>query len=246
MPFVSSKDIFTRLRGSSKVLLVDTRRYSHYTFEQSRNRWSKTSCDSATSCPVDSWAGDFLDRVAHGSDDSFISVKEPNTNRKLFLWPMAAIVLAAFAAVNPFYQPDISPFIGCAAWLGDMALAIVCFVYPPLARPGVLLCGLFLAVPCFLNAGPLFRGCLILSCLLPLLVAAVPLLAPSITDFRARLYFLMSWFGTRELKRRPRLFHAAALMQSVAGTLAFAAMVAVVQAIPASGLWFGPRSSPAG
>jgi hypothetical protein len=154
---------------------------------------------------------------------------------------MTAIVLGAFAAVNPFYQPDISPFIGCAAWLADMALAIACFVYPPLARPGVLLCGLFLAVPCFLDAKPLFRGLLIFLALLPLLMAAVPLLAPSITDFRARLYFLMSWFGTRELKRRPRSFHAAALLQSVAGTLAFAAMVAAVQAIPASGLWFGPR-----
>jgi hypothetical protein len=51
----------------------------------------------------------------------------------------------------------------------------------------------------------------------------------------------MSWFGTRELERRPRSFHAAALLQSVAGTLAFAAMVAAVQAVPASGLWFGPR-----
>jgi hypothetical protein len=183
----------------------------------------------------------FLDRVAHGSDDSSISVKAQNPNRKLFLWPMAAIVLAAFAAVNPFYQPDIAPFIGYAAWVADMALAIACFVYPPLARPGVLLCGLFLAVPCFLDAGPLFRGLLICLALLPLLVAVVPLLAPSITDFRARVYFLMSWFGTRELKRRPRSFHAAALLQSVAGTLAFAAMVAAVEAIPASGLWFGPR-----
>jgi len=91
-------------------------------------------------------------------------------------------------------------------------------------------------LPCFLDAGPLFRGLLIFLALLPLLVAVVPLLAPSITDFRARLYFLMSWFGTRELKRRPRSFHAAALLQSVAGTLAFAALVAAVQAIPASGL----------
>jgi hypothetical protein len=183
----------------------------------------------------------FLDRVAHGSDDSSISVKAQNPNRKLFLWPMTAIVLGAFAAVNPFYQPDISPFIGYTAWLADMALAIACFVYPPLARPGVLLCGLFLAVPCFLNAGPLFRVGLMCLAALPLLVAAMPLLAPSISDFRARLYFLMSWFGTRELKRRPRSFHAAALLQSVAGTLVFAAMVAAVQAIPASGLWFGPR-----
>ena len=94
----------------------------------------------------------FLDRVAHGSDDSSISVKAQNPNRKLFLWPMTAIVLGAFAAVNPFYQPDIPPFIGCAAWVADMALAIACFVYPLLARPGVLLCGLFLAVPCFLDA----------------------------------------------------------------------------------------------
>ena len=50
---------------------------------------------------------------------------------------MTAIVLAAFAAVNPFYQPDIPPFIGYASWLADLALAIACFVYPPLARPGV-------------------------------------------------------------------------------------------------------------
>ena len=183
----------------------------------------------------------FLDRVAHGSDDSSISVKAQNSNRKLFLWPMTAIVLGTFAAVNPFYRPDIPPFIGYTAWVAVMALAIVCFVYPPLARPGVLLCGLFLAVPCFLDAGPLVRGLLICLAVLPLLLAAVPLLAPSITDFRARLYFLMSWFGTRELKRRPRSFHAAALLQFVAGTLAFAALVAAVQVIPASGLWLGPR-----
>jgi len=50
----------------------------------------------------------FLDRVAHGSDDSSISVKAQNPNRKLFLWPMTAIVLGAFAAVNPFYQPAIT------------------------------------------------------------------------------------------------------------------------------------------
>jgi hypothetical protein len=43
------------------------------------------------------------------------------------------------------------------------------------------------------------------------------------------------------MKRRPRSFHAAALTQFVAGTLAFAAMVAAVQAIPAAGLWFGLR-----
>jgi hypothetical protein len=183
----------------------------------------------------------FLDRVAHGSDDSSISVKAQNPNRKLFLWPMAAIVLGAFAAVNPFYQPDIPPFIGYTAWIAVMALAIACFVYPPLARPGVLLCGLFLAVPCFLDVGPLFRVGLICLALLPLLMATTPLLAPSITDLRPRLYFLMSWFGTRELKRCPRSFHAAALLQSVAGTLAFAGLVAAVQAIPASGLWFGPR-----
>jgi hypothetical protein len=84
----------------------------------------------------------FLDRAAHGSDDASISVKAQNPNRKLFLWPLTAIVLGAFAAVNPFYQQDISPFIGYAAWLADMALAIACFVYPPLARSGVLLCGL--------------------------------------------------------------------------------------------------------
>jgi hypothetical protein len=154
---------------------------------------------------------------------------------------MTAVVLGAFAAVNPFYQPDIAPFIGCAAWGADLALAIACFVYPPLARPGVLLCGLFLAVPCFLDAGPLFRGGLMYLAPLPFIMAALPVLAPSITDFRPRLYFLMSWFGTRELKRHPRSFHAAALLQSVAGTLAFAALVAVAQAIPASGLWFGPR-----
>ena len=59
----------------------------------------------------------FLDRVAHGSDDSSISVKAQNPNRILFRWPMTAIVLGAFAAVNPFYQPDIAPFIGYAAWL---------------------------------------------------------------------------------------------------------------------------------
>jgi len=153
---------------------------------------------------------------------------------------MTAIVLAAFAALNPFYQPDIPPFIGCAAWVADMALAIACFVYPPLARPGVLLCGLFLAVPCFLDAGPLFRGLLIfLACCHCSWPRCRCSRRPSRISGRALFPDVMVWHA--RIETASRSFHAAALLQSVAGTLAFAAMVAAVQAIPASGLWFGPR-----
>lgn len=159
----------------------------------------------------------------------------------MFLWPIAAICLGALAAVNLFYQPVIPRSVGYAAWLADMALAVFCFVFPSLARAGVLLCGLFLAVPCFLDAWPLSRGGLMILSALPLLVAAFPLLTPSITDSRARLYFLMSWLGTRELKRRPRSFDAVALLRFAAATIAFAGTAAAVEATPASGLWFALR-----
>ena len=184
-----------------------------------------------------------LDSVAPGFDAFCISAnaQPKRPGRRLSLWPMAAILLGALAAVNPFYHPHIPPRIGYAAWLADLALAIVCLMCPPLARAGVMGCGLFLAAPCLLHARPLLRAFLMCLSFLPLLVAALPLLKPSITDARSRLYFLMSWLGTRELKRRPRSFQAAALLQFAAAALVFAVMIASVRAVPASGLWFAPR-----
>jgi len=157
-----------------------------------------------------------------------------------------AIVLGAFAAVNPFYRPDISPFIGYAAWVAVMALASACFVHPPLARPGVLLCGLFLAVPCFSRCQALVPRLADMSRRAAFARGRCAVARAVHHGFPVALYYLMSWFGTRELKRRPRSFHAAALLQFVAGTLAFAALVAAVQVIPASGLWLGCGGSPAG
>lgn len=122
-----------------------------------------------------------------------------------------------------------------------MVLATVLFAYPIGARAGILLAGLFLAVPCFVWAPPLFRALLMCFAFLPLLIAAIPILAPSIVGFRARLTFFCTWFGTREVKRRMRSFDTSSLLQLVLAMLAFAAATTTVIAVPASGLWLLAR-----
>lgn len=162
-------------------------------------------------------------------------------NRKLFLWPAAAIAIGALVSVNPFYAPDISLGQGIMAWCLGMALVLVCWAHPGAARFGVLLAGLFMAVPCFLNAAPLFRGWLMCGMFLPLILASIPVLAPSVTGFRARLMLLCSWDHTRELKRSPRHFYAGSLLQLFLATIVFATALDVVERIPAFGFWLPVR-----
>lgn len=162
-------------------------------------------------------------------------------NRKLFLWPAAALLIGALASLNPFYAPEMSPRFGTAAWVADMAVALICWVHPIVARAGVLLAGLFMAIPSFLDAPPLFRGWLMCGMFIPLVLACIPVLAPSVTGFRARLALLCSWDHTRELKRRPRYFAAGSLLQLFVATIVFATALDAVELAPVSGLWRAVR-----
>lgn len=113
--------------------------------------------------------------------------------RKPFLWPAAAVLLGALAAANPYYTPNISLHLGIAAWCADMVLVLVLWAHPITARAGVLMAGLFLAVPCFLYAPPLFRGLLMCLSFIPLAIAAMPMVAPQLVDARSRFAFMCSW-----------------------------------------------------
>ena len=61
------------------------------------------------------------------------------------------------AGTNPFYQPRIPLEAGILAWFADLVLILILSAHPNTARAGVLVAGLFLAVPCFLWASPLSR-----------------------------------------------------------------------------------------
>lgn len=97
--------------------------------------------------------------------------------------------------------------------------------------------GLFLAVPCFLDAPPLSRGLLMCCMAAPYLAAAALVLAPPFADFRARLAYLLSWCGARHVKRRARSLDMARLLQLSAATVVLAVAIAVAKAVSGSGLW---------
>jgi hypothetical protein len=159
-------------------------------------------------------------------------------NRKLFLWPAAAIVIAVIVSANSFYMPKISLQFGATAWLIAMALALVCWAHPFAARAGVLLTGVFMAIPSFLHAPSIRRGWLLCGMFLPLILASIPVVAPSVTGFRARLALLCSWDRTRELKRSHRYLNSTALLHCFLATIIFPIALGAVEIIPASGFWY--------
>jgi len=125
-------------------------------------------------------------------------------DRKKLVWPVAGIVLGVLVATNPFYAPDIMLPVGIVASCVDIVLILILSAHPTGARTGSFMAGLFLAVPCFIEASPLSRGLLMCCMAAPFLAAAALVLAPPIANFRARLAYLLSWCGTRQVKRRAR------------------------------------------
>ncbi len=162
-------------------------------------------------------------------------------NAKPFIWLVAGVILGALAADNPFYAPHITPAICVAAWAVATALALIFSAHPLTARIGVLLGGLFMAVPYFLWDRPLPRGILVCLMGLPLAIATASLLAPPATSFPARMAWLCSWCGMRRLLLRPRRFDTLALVHFALATSVFVGAIAAVKSIPAAGLWFVAR-----
>jgi hypothetical protein len=79
---------------------------------------------------------------------------------------------------------------GIAAWFADALLVVVLSANPIGARVGVLMAGMFMAIPCFVWTAPL-NGLLLAGFMcVPFLAAAGLLIVQPIVGFRARLAHL--------------------------------------------------------
>lgn len=150
-------------------------------------------------------------------------------------------MLGAGVALNPCSQPHISLEMGLAAYALEWGMVLMLSLSPVLARVGVLLSGLFLAVPCFLWAKPLPRALLMCGMALPFVLAAVSLFAPEGTGFRGRTAYFFSWMGRRQIKRRASCFDGGALWHLCGGIAMFVAGLMCVQMISPAGWWWPAR-----
>jgi hypothetical protein len=146
------------------------------------------------------------------------------------------MVLGIIAATNPLHVKPITLLTAIAAWFADALLVVVLSANPIGARVGVLMAGLFMAIPCFVWTAPL-NG-LFLACFMcvPFLAAAGLLMIQPIVGFRARLAHLCAWSDTYPLQRRARRFDAAALRNLFLATAVFAVAIAIVKTVSANGL----------
>lgn len=158
-----------------------------------------------------------------------------------WVWPVVGLILGALAGTNPLYRPHLTLEIGIAASLADVALVLILSVHPISARVGVIVTGLFLAVPCFLRESPLSRGLLMCCMALPYAVAALSLSVPATAGLRGRLGYFFTWLGTCKAQRCARRFDTASLLRLVCATAVLAATMACVKAVPAAGPWLLAR-----
>ena len=157
-------------------------------------------------------------------------------HRKLFLWPVAGMVLGIIAATNPLQVNPVTLPAGIAACFADALLVLVLSANPIGARAAVLMAGLCLAVPCLVDTAPL-NGLLLAAFLcVPFLAAAGLVTVPPMAGFQGRLAHLCAWSDTYPLQRRPRGFDAAALRNLLLATAVFAAALAMVKTVSAHGL----------
>lgn len=146
------------------------------------------------------------------------------------------MVLGIIAATNSLHVKPISLHIGIAAWIADALLVLALSANPIGARVGVLMSGLFMAIPCFVWTAPL--NCLLLVGFMsvPFLAAGGLLNVQPIVGFRARLAYLCAWSDTYPLQRRARRFDAAALRNLFLATAVFVGAIAMVKTVSTNGL----------
>ena len=170
-----------------------------------------------------------------------MNTRSKSPDRKQPIWPVVGIVIGALAGTNPFYEPHITLEVGVTAWFVDMVLVLIMSWHPFTARVGVLVAGLFMAVPCLLRALPMSRFLLMCGMALAFALAALQLFAVPTAGFRGRLAYVFTWLGTRAVKRRARCFDAVSLLQLIVATLVLAAATAAVKAVSPSGIWWPAR-----
>ena len=159
----------------------------------------------------------------------------PASYLRLIFWPLAAALACTVAAVNPFFHPQIPPAACALAWFADLAMVLLLSIHPLTARLGVVIAGVFLAIPCYVVTLPLIRAWLILGMAIPLLIALVPIYSPPTTDFSGRLAFLFSWFGTRKIQRRTPGLDIPSLIRLVLAAVVFGLALAGIGMISPSG-----------
>jgi hypothetical protein len=130
---------------------------------------------------------------------------------------------------------------GIADWLADALLVLVLSANPLGARVGVLMAGLFLAMPSFVGIAPVYGLLLAGFMSVPFLAAAGLLIVQPITGFRARLAHLCAWSDTYHMQRHERRFDGVALRNLFLATAVFAIALAVVKTASANGLHLAMR-----
>lgn len=155
---------------------------------------------------------------------------------KRFVWPLTGVFIGFLVAMIPI-AGGISLQTGTATWLLALLLVLLLSADSVGARVGAVAAGVFMAIPCFVEAPPLCRGLLMCLMAMPLAAAGALVVVPPMAGLRERLAFLLTWCGTRHVKRCPRRFDAALLLQLAAATVVFAFAVAIVKTASADGAW---------
>jgi len=151
------------------------------------------------------------------------------------------MVLGIIAATNPLQLKPTTLPAGIAVGFADALLVLVLSANPIGARAGVLLAGLCLAVPCLVRTAPLNGLLLAVFLCVPFLAAAGLLRVRPLAGFWARLAHLCAWSDTCPVQRCARGFAAAALRNLFLATVVFAAAIAMLQTVPAKGLYLPIR-----
>jgi len=165
-----------------------------------------------------------------------VNANPKSRNRKQLIWPVAGMVLGIIAATNPLHVKPITLHTGIAAWFADALLVVVLSANPIGARVGVLMAGLFMAIPFLVWTAPLNGLFLAGFMSVPFLAAAGLLIVQPIAGIRARLARLCAWSDTYPLQRRARRFDAAALRNLFLATAVFAVAIAIIKTVSANGL----------
>ena len=165
--------------------------------------------------------------------------KSPNFQP--LIWPAVGLVLGAALAMNPFQWPHLSLAAGIVAWCVAMLVVFGLAANPLGARVGAVATGLFIAIPCLVDASPWARCLLICFMAIPLVAAAAFVSAPPIPTFMGRFRYFCSWFGTRTIDRQPRRLDLTAVRTLLLATAALAAALALVEATPHAGPWLSLR-----
>jgi hypothetical protein len=156
------------------------------------------------------------------------------------IWPVIGV--GAAASISLSHPTRLPVAIAVAALAADALLVLLLAYSCTGTRFGALIAGLSLAVP-FSVASPLVRLLLLCSFAIPFLFSTALVTTDTIHRAQDRLAYLLTWFGTQRIYRRPKHFDAAGARDLMLATFAFYAAIAIARGTTASPLglvilWF--------